>query len=125
MSESLTESVTGLGLLVQIAHNTRDISRMMRRFQTAGDARAAALTIAQAARKVNVSETTIRRAICAGDDRDRLTARNLAKSGAKKSILRIEPADLDAWMKRRAGGAPPPARPMTRVSPRKSRHFKV
>lgn len=113
----MSKSVTAVRVLVRIERHLRLI---LRQRQTAEDA---ALTIADAARKASVSVTTIRRAVRASNDRDRLAAFDVAL-GKGKAAWRIKAADLDAWLKRREGGMPPPTRPMTRASPAKSRHFK-
>lgn len=109
--------ITAVRILVRIERHLR----LLLRQRQAPDG--AALTIGEAARRANVSATTIRRAIRARNDQDRLPAFNVAL-GSSKASWRIQPADLDAWLKRQEGAAPPPARPMTRGSPGKSRHFK-
>ncbi len=108
--------VTAVRVLLRIERHLRRLLR-----QQQGDG--AALTIGEAARRAGVSETTIRRAVRSGRDADRLPAFDVAL-GSGKAAWRIQPADLDAWLKRREGAPSAPSRPMTRTSPAKSRHFK-
>jgi hypothetical protein len=110
--------VTAVRVLLRIERHLR---RVLRHQQSADGG---GLTVGGAARRAGVSETTIRRAIRAADDRDRLPAFDIALE-AGKPAWRIRPADLDARLKRREGGpTPPPARPTTRAAGGPSRHFK-
>jgi hypothetical protein len=79
-------------------------------------------TVKQTAAKAGVSETTIRRAIHARSEVDRLRADNVATG--KKPCWRINPADLDAWMKRKEGGTQLPPLQTYRSKPGPSRHFR-
>jgi excisionase family DNA binding protein len=80
------------------------------------------LTVKQAAAKAGVSETTIRRAIYARREANRLRADNVATG--KKPCWRINLADLDAWMKRKEGGIQLPSLQTYRSKPGPSRHFR-
>ena len=80
------------------------------------------LTIKQAAAKAGVSETTIRRAIHARREANRLRADDGATG--KKPCWRINPADFDAWMKRKEGGTQLPPLQTYRSKPGPSRHFR-
>ena len=81
------------------------------------------LTIAQAARLAGVSENTIRRAIRLPDGPDKLVAYD-ESLGRKRARWLIDPADLDAWRKRREGRLPGPLPRTVRVSTGKPGQFK-
>lgn len=89
--------------------------------------RADLLTIAGAAARTGLSQTTIRRAIHHSNPAHRLPAFNQAL-GNGRATWRIRRADLDAWAGRRNGGdsspsAPPSPTPV-RVPPGKGGQFK-
>lgn len=100
------------------------ILEILRRLDpTTGRGPADLLSITQAAQRVGVHPNTIRRAIRSRSEADRLPAYNVALKGRR--LVKIDPADLERWAKRSPAADPPPARPMTRTTPRKSRHFKL
>jgi hypothetical protein len=81
------------------------------------------LTIAQAAAAAGVSPTTVRRAIRLPDGPDRLVAYDQSL-GRSRPSWRIDPADLDAWRKRREGRPSAPSPRTVRVSAGKAGQFK-
>lgn len=81
------------------------------------------LTVAQAAVRASVSQTTIRRAMRLKDGPDKLLSKNVG-NGRMRPTLRIDPKDFDAWCKRREGRPPAPAVRTVRVSAVKSGQFK-
>jgi hypothetical protein len=109
----MKRSVTSVQVLLRIERHLRRLLREKR------SGNGSALTIRDAARKANLSETTIRRAIRSKNDHLPATDVSL---GRGKPNWRIDPNDFEAWLKRRVGTLPP-TKPESVRSTGKSRYF--
>jgi len=111
----MKRSITAVKILLRIERHLR---RLLREKRTGTGS---ALTIRDAALQSNLSETTIRRAI--RSKADRLPATDVSL-GRGKPTWRIDPADFEAWLKRRGVEETPPSMPTVRISSAKPGQFK-
>lgn len=103
-------------LLIRI---DRNLSRLLRRLEEPADHR---FTVRKAAATAGVSITTIYRAIHASKAPHRLRAFNVGTG--KKATWRIDPTDLDAWVKRKERKDTLPSPQTYQSRPGQSRHFR-